>query len=238
MGSSPGLLLCDLPLAAHEEPRNSVHHSTAFPMFKFSVSHLYPSANLITLDHVAPQDMHSVIHQFKDSMEPNFKYILEFSALFDTMPSGLNLDTLTTPFNHQYSFARLVPPQIEHHYRRCPSPLIFTCASILTMLTSTAPCNSSLHSILEIVCLGNVSKQYAHHLANQSRALFSAPLDAGLHDDSNYGSLTKEERRADALMLRLEAALYPGLGHLRGLSLLGRFIIVVRRRQFIAMPDN
>lgn len=171
-------------------------------------------------------------------MAPDFKYILEFSALFNSVPPELNLDMLITPFVHQYSLARVAPPQIEHEYSRCPSPLFFTCTSIISMLTSIAHSGSFPSSIIEIVFLANVSKQYAQHLANQSHALLPSSLDARFHQDGNYKSLTKEERRADALMLRLEAALYPGFGHLHGLGLLGRFIVVIRRRLTVGVLES
>jgi len=182
--------------------------------------------------------MNTAIHRFKNTMVPGLKYKLEFSALQDMIHSDVNLDMLKTPFNRRYSFTRLAP-KIEQEYRRCPSPLVFTFASMKTMLMSAnnphqvlsaTPLSSDSNSGFEILSVEDVSKQYTRQLVEQSCVLVPLPPPVGLYRDSVYRFLTVEERRVDALMLRLEAALYPGVDHLHGLGLLGRFVVVVRRR--------
>lgn len=107
------------------------------------------------------------------------------------------------------------------------------------MLTSTTNSNKSDCDIsLEIVFTENVSAQYTRHLLNHSHALVPSPPPFGSYQDSNFTFLPEEERRADALMLRFEAALYPDVDHVRGLGLLRRFIVVVRRRRTLAIPDS
>lgn len=220
--SSPHSLPFSDDLHTLHEPSESPTHGG----FSFSFTVPHSSSTHITLDDIPPQKLHSSIRKFAHKVTARTKYILEFSALLDPahaqsnqgLPRNLSIDSLSAPFLYKLASTSLHSHLDQDQHRRTVSPLHFSLSSVLDILTTLG---------FDVLLMQNVSADYARHLLRHADALWPA-VGSSWMDEMNE-KLTPEQRRGDAFMIRWEAALFAGVDEARGMGLLGRFLVVVRK---------
>lgn len=203
---------------------------------------------IFNMDGVYHQQIRSMLQSFKHKMVPGHNYAIEFSARIRSIPNDLDLQTLAVPLQFQLASAQL-PTSSRNLKGRTDAALHISEENMLSWLTEPidAVCQpgTSKKRSFAINDYRNVSFDRASVLRtaasqlttfHHSTASNALSLNYQSQDQTDpFLAMTPEARRTDALILGLEAVLYPSTDGgdddegTNGLGILGRFLVVLER---------
>lgn len=181
-------------------------------------------------------------------MTPGNNYAVEFSARIRSIPDDLDIQTLAVPLRSQLASVRpLMSPQTLTP--RTDAALHISEEDMLSWLTEPIdvvcqPGTSKKQSFAindyrdVSLCRASVLRTAASELTafDHSPAPNAISINHQSRDQTDpFFAMTPEARRTDALILSLEAALYPSTDGgendegTNGLGILGRFLVVLER---------